>query len=320
MKRDTSRNRIGVSGPIDLSIIIVNFETRALLHQCVQSILDTTDHIDLEIIVVDNGSKDGSTAMVQSCFPDIRLIRNDKNLGFSAACNQGLGIMRGAYACLLNPDALVCKGAFDHMLDFMKANQRIGALGCKLLDANKTQQPSCFRFYTLKTVLFDYCLLPRRLEKTRLVGAYKPQGLAKPARVDWVQGACFVISASALEEVGLLDEDFFIYSEEVDWCYRAWQKGWEVWFTPKAAIIHYGAEASKQQDNPALLELYKSRYRFWLKHHGLYAACMLRLLVLMATVWNSLFLFLRFLLKRIKGKQLLKEVDVYWRIAIISRP
>ncbi len=301
--------------PIDLSVIIVSFNTRALLHQCLQSIRNVTPETSLEIIVVDNNSQDSSADMVRSCFPEVNLIINQGNRGFSAACNQGLRIMRGKYACLLNPDTLVLDGAFDHMIRFIESKPKAGVLGCKLLNIDKTVQSSCFKFYSHKTVLFDYCLLPKSLDKSLLAGVYKSRDLRESTEVDWVLGACQLLRGKAIKVVGLLDEDLFLYSEEVDWCYRAKKQGWEVWFTPDAQVIHYGGQAAEQQSQPALTQLYRSRYQFFQKHYGRGSAYLLKILISLTTVWNSLFLLLRFLLKRIKGKELLKQVSTYWKVA-----
>ncbi len=320
MKSNTFSHRPNASCQIDLSIIIVNYNTRVLLHQCIQSVRDAADRISIEIIVVDNNSGDGSAAMIQSCFPDVQLIGNDKNLGFSAACNQGLKTMRGIYACLLNPDTIVCNGALEHMVKLMQTHSRIGALGCKLLNDDGTEQCSCFRFYSLKRVMYDYCLLPKQINKSILIGDYDSKDLGTPTSVDWVLGACLFLRSKAIAEVGFLDEDLFMYSEEVDWCYRAKKKGWEIWFTPDAEIIHYGGQAAKQESHPALVELYRSRYQFFRKHHGLFLAYYLRILVAFLTIWNSIFLLLRFLLRRMEGRELTKQVGTYWKVAKLQRP
>ena len=301
--------------PIDLSVIIVSFNTRALLHQCLQSVRDATHETSLEIIVVDNNSRDSSADMVRSCFPEVNLIINHSNRGFPAACNQGLRIMRGKYACLLNPDTLVLDGAFDRMVRFLESNSKVGVLGCKLLNQDQTVQSSCFKFYSFKTVLFDYCLLPRSLDKSLFTGIYKSRDLREPTEVDWALGACLLLRGETIKAVGLLDEDLFLYSEEVDWCYRAKQQGWEVWFTPDAQVIHYGGQATGQQSQPALIQLYRSRYQFFQKHYGRSSACLLKILISAATIWNSLFLLSRFLLRRMKGKELLKQIGIYWGVA-----
>lgn len=305
---------------VDLTISIVNHSNRELLEQCLHSIFENTVRTSIEVFVVDNASSDGSTQLIKEEFPQVNLLINKVVLGFSANHNQVLRKAAGRYSLVLNEDTIVLPEALDKMVELMDTHPQAGAVGCKILNQHGEVQNSCFDFYNLRSVFLDYCLFPGGLIKNRFLGVNEPQHLAHGEKVDWLLGACILLRGDALKEVGLLDDSFFMYSEEVDWCYRAKQQGWEVLFTPNAQIIHYGGQATRKQEQPVLPQLYLSRYQFFQKHYGQYSSYLLKTLISMATAWNSLFLFLRFLLRRIKRKELIKEIGIYWNISKLLKP
>lgn len=255
----------------DVSIIIVNWNTRELLRDCLASIAAQTvaPH---EVIVVDNASRDGSAAMVQAEFPQVRLIANRDNRGFAAANNQGLEVARGANLLLLNPDTLVLEGAVDRMLDWLARHPDVGAAGCQVLEGPGVIQRTCFADPTpLNQAIVELGLMrfARRLSR-----------LGRPWYLDWdrrserdvdvVSGMFLLVPRRVLEEVGPLDPAFFIYAEEADWCRRIRKAGWRCVFTPEAQIIHLdGGSKSTAQIKPRMhVQMQKSNLIYARKHHG----------------------------------------------------
>jgi GT2 family glycosyltransferase len=261
---------------VDLSVVVVSYNTRELLWACLASVVANLGQHRLpdgqilsdELWVVDNASTDGSTEMVAREFPGAKLIANDENRGFAAANNMALQQSTGRYVLLLNPDTIVLDDALSRLVTFMDHHERVGAAGVKLLNPDRTLQHSCFRFPTLPMAFLDFFPLHHRLLDSRVNGRYPRQLYAgAPFPIDHPLGACFIVRRSASEQVGWLDESFFMYSEEVDWCIRLKRHGWEVYCVPEAQVIHYGAQSTQQVRGPMLVELYRSRYLYARKHH-----------------------------------------------------
>jgi len=251
---------------IDLSIIIVNWNTCDLLAQCLQSVYDTANSIDFEIIVVDNASTDGSQAMVRYRFPQIRLIENQENVGFARANNQALITSRGRYFLLLNSDTIVLPGTLEEMVRFADQNSDGGIIGCKLLNRDGSLQESWASFPTIWSELLGCNFRTRRLvEETPLI-----------YEVDWLGGACLLVRPAAINEVGLLDESFFMYSEETDWCFRMRRQGWQVYYLPGVGVIHLGGGSASRASVTQLIRLYESKIRFFRKHYSARQADLLR--------------------------------------------
>lgn len=205
---------------LDLTVSIVNHRHRDLLEALLESILTHTRNISYEIFVVDNASGDGSIEMVRSRFPRVRLLCNDRPLGFASNNNQVLRQGQGRYLVLLNDDMLLCNAALDHLVAFMDANSAVGAMGCKLLNENGTLQRSCWRqFPSPKTLLIDLFYLSMWLPQLSWVRDFEVtlHNSGSPVEVDYLLGACLMIRREALEQVGLLDESYFMFLEETDW-------------------------------------------------------------------------------------------------------
>ncbi|MHB0999874.1 MAG: glycosyltransferase family 2 protein [Armatimonadota bacterium] len=258
----------------DLSIAIASWNTKDLLHQCLESIYGTTSDIDYEIIVVDNASGDGSPDMVAESHPDVKLVRNRVNLGFAAACNIAFKHSEGRYFLLLNTDTIVLDNAFKKMVTFMDLHPDTGITGCKLLNADGSLQRSCSCFPSVKTELFDSLYLSKLFPKSKFFGCYSMNywNFNDTREVDFAGGSCLIVRREAIEEVGLMDEGYFMYTEEADWCYRMWMQDWKVYFYPGAQIIHLGGQSSKKYGSDILLHLYASRNRFIHKHQGMIMA------------------------------------------------
>lgn len=256
---------------VDLSIIIINYNVKKLLKECLQSIYRDTKRISFEIIVVDNNSSDGSVDMVRSEFPGMRLIENCQNLGFAKATNQGLRESRGRYILLLNPDTVVLPNALDEMVEFMDENPRAGALGCKLFNPDGSLQPSCRSFPTLRAAFFENSGLERLFPRNKLIGNYR-MGYWKHdcvREVDQPMGSALMLRRNAIDQVGPMDEQFYMYYEEVDWCYRIKNRGWKIYFNPRAEVIHYAGQSTGQASGNMLVERYRSMHKFFRKHFGM---------------------------------------------------
>jgi GT2 family glycosyltransferase len=254
---------------LDLSIIIVNWNARDLLSRCLKSLEKGTAGIAAETWVVDNASTDGSTDMVRSAFPELHLTANSKNLGFAAANNQSAMKARGRYLLLLNPDTEVLPGALHSLVAYADAHPEIGVLGPKLLDLDRSHQRSCWRGYPgLAMALSDALYLWKVpwIPIARL-SEYHSSELVEPRDVDHLLGACMLIRREAWRDVGYLDEGYFLFLEETDWCLRAKRAGWRVVYYPHAAIIHHGQHSTRQAPASNLLHLYRSYCHFYRRHH-----------------------------------------------------
>jgi GT2 family glycosyltransferase len=223
---------------------------------------------------VDNASSDGSVDMVRQEFPEILLVANQENNGFARATNQGITELgfpsRGAppYFLLLNADTVVQEGALEALLSFMHDQPHVGAAGPRLLNPDGTLQENAFRFPTLWMSLFDFFPLHGRLYRSRLNGRYPQMCGDSPFAIDHPLGACMLLRRKALTQVGLLDEGYFMYVEELDLCHRLKQARWQVYHIPAAEVVHYGGQSTRQVPDRMFVELHRSRYRFFHKHRS----------------------------------------------------
>jgi GT2 family glycosyltransferase len=275
------------SGAPDLSVVIVNWNTCGDLRECLSSIRDE----GAEVIVVDNASADGSRHMVEEEFPQARLIANTRNLGFATASNLGIEASHGRYVLLLNPDSEVRKGAFKALIDFGDRNPRIGIFGPKILNPDGSIQYSCRRFPNLKAGLFRNTILGRLFPKNAYIRDYLMTGWDhnEPRDVDWVSGAALVIRREAIDDVGLLDERFFMYCEDVDLAFRAGQKGWRVAYFPEAVVVHARAKSSDKAVYRMVIEFHRSMYRFFEKHYKRDASIPMRIIVPLGLIVRACF-------------------------------
>jgi GT2 family glycosyltransferase len=246
---------------MDISIIIVNWNTRDLLQNCLESIHKTIRDISYEIICVDNASQDGSVAMLQEKHPEVRLIQNEKNRGFGAANNQAMHVMTGRYALLLNSDTVLAENAVRELFTFMEAHPD-AAMACgQLLNADGSKQNSVASFPDLLTLLTNTSLLEYLFPNCYPSKRYKHD---QPIEVDSCIGACFLVRKRAIEDVGMLDERYFFFFEETDWAYQMKKDGWRVYHVPTAFIYHFQGQ-SIGRDIQSRIEFYRSRYQFFEK-------------------------------------------------------
>ena len=250
---------------MDLSIIIVNWNTKDLLLQCLESAYQNIKKIEMEVIVVDNGSTDGSIAAAEERFPEVKFIQNEMNLGFARANNQAFSLSRGRYLLLLNPDTIVKNGATEELISFMDAHLEAGVAGPQLLNSDGSKQNSIANFPSLATELFNKSLL-RRLFPKKFPG--KERDYTEPLEVDSVIGACMIVRQEVIEPVGLLDEDYFLFLEETDWCYRIKRAGWKIYHVPQAEISHFQGRGVEMEKKKAKVEYYLSLHHFFKKNRG----------------------------------------------------
>ena len=298
---------------LELSVIVVSWNVRDLLRACLRSVdaeLATLAAVEqgsvppsaaadgrserasaaqpdrarlemqssTEIIVVDNASVDGTTDMLRTDFPHVRVLANRHNAGFGAANNQALRVASGRYALLLNPDAEARPGAIGRLLTFLDQRPQAAGAGPRLLNPDGSTQPSRRRFPDVPTAFVESTVLQRYLGGLRRVRRFYLSETSddRPQRVDWLVGACLLLRRSALDEVGGFDERFFMYSEEMELCYRLRQAGHELWYVPEAEVLHHEAASSRQDLFRRNVTFHESRYRFFRKHHGAAPALALR--------------------------------------------
>lgn len=272
-RRRPNRSGLGAVNPapaLDLTICIVNWNTCADLRQALASVFAQAQQVACEVIVVDNGSRDGSPQMVRQEFPAAQLIANRVNRGFAAGNNQALRRARGRYCLLLNPDVIAHPGALRETVSFMEAHRQAGAAGLRILNPDGTLQYSCRRFPRLATGLFRKVPLGRLLPDNRWNREYLMSDWAHDTvrEVDWVSGAAMCLRRAALEQVGLFDEGYYMFCEDVDWCYRARQAGWKVYYVPQAVVTHAIGRSTDQRPLRMVVEFHRSMNRFYWKHYA----------------------------------------------------
>ena len=283
---------------MDLSIIIVNWNTRDLLKACLRSVYAETRGLTFEVFVVDNASTDGSPEMVRTEFPQVRLIQNNVNVGFAKANNQAIALSKGRYILLLNPDTLLRDNAFSRMVHFLRSHPDIGALGCKILTSEgKIDLRGAKGFPSLLGEFFELTRLSYRFPRSKFFGNYLMTywDHEDSREVDVLSGACLMIRREALEQVGLFDERFFLYGAEVDWYYRLKRMGWKVFYYSEAEIIHIGSQSTRQLGEKMGLERFRSRYRLFCKHKGKGYARAYKALLCLVTVIKVLGFWIGFL-------------------------
>ena len=255
---------------IDVSIVIVSWNTRDILRRCLRSICRHAKGIRFEVIVVDNASADGSSRMVREEFPSVILVENEKNRGFAAGNNQGMALARGRYLLLLNSDTTVLDNALVTLVSFADAHARAAVVGCRVLNPDRTLQPTCFMFPSVLNMVLSSSYLYKVFPRSRFFGRERMTWWARDDQreVDVVTGCIMLVRSEAIAEVGVLDERFFMYGEETDWCYRLKQAGWKVMFTPAAEIIHMGGQSSKQREPEMILQRRGSVLEFLRKHNS----------------------------------------------------
>ncbi len=267
---------------MDLSIIIINWNTCELLKDCLDSVFENAPKgRDFEIIVVDNASTDGSQDMVKAQFPQVSMIMNDENKGFAAANNQAMDIASGSKILLLNSDTLVHGDVLAKSLDYMDAHWHVGVMGCRVLNADGSLQYSTSQFPSF----WNLAVQTLGLDRQHFISAFRKYRMLDWNRqseryVETVSGCFLMVRRVCVEAVGNLDEDFFFFGEETDWCRRIREAGWRVAFAPVGSITHFGGGSSASLNHKRDLMLSEATIRLHRKHSGLFVALSVFLLLL----------------------------------------
>jgi GT2 family glycosyltransferase len=240
----------------DLSVSIVNTQSRELLLGCLESLEGT----DVEVVVLDNASEDGSVAAVRERFPRVRVIPQEFRAGFGANHNTVIRVTRGRYVYVLNEDTTAGDWGFERIVAYLDSHPQVAALGPRLVYPDGRQQASAWRFPTPVVTTLGLATLGK-------IGVKQSRG-TEPRAVDWVMGAALVLRREALAQVGLFDEGFFLYSEEVDLQLRLRQAGWEVHYFPEVTVVHHESQFSAGIPERRINEMWRSRHRYWHKHHS----------------------------------------------------
>ncbi len=254
---------------LDVSVIIVNYNTSDLLYQCVRSVYSQTTKSNCEVIVVDNNSSDGSVAMVQQKLSEVILVSNTVNRGFSKANNQGIRRSNGRYVLLLNSDTVILDNAIDKMVEFAEKHADVYGLGPKLLNSDGTLQKSHRAFPSIKFGVYKALGVQRLFPDNQTIKNYysSDADYDKTIEVETLSAACLMIRKSVLEHIGLLDEQSFMYAEDADMCYRLRNAGGKVVFFPETEIIHHGGQSSQKNSYRAILAYYQAFFRFYDKYY-----------------------------------------------------
>lgn len=232
---------------MDLSIIILNFKTKNLLRECLRTVEVAKPSLNFEVIVVDNASNDGTAEMLRAEFPSVRLIQSDRNRGYAGGNNLGIRAASGKYIMVMNPDILVWPQSIEKLVTFMDTHTDVGIAGPQLTNPDGTIQQSCYRYQTLLTPVYRRTILGKLPWAKRAVDLYLMKDFDhKTVRdVDWLLGGALIVRREAMEKVGLLDESFFLYFEDADWCRRFWEHGFRVTYVPDSSMVHFHQRASK---------------------------------------------------------------------------
>ncbi len=268
----------------ELAVVVVSYNTRELTRECLDSVYASLERSELDAVVylVDNASSDDSADMVRTHFPQVRLIASPENLGFAGGNNLALrdlgfgrpeqesGGCSNLQVLFLNPDTVVLDEAIETLCRFMRSRPRVGLAGVALVHSDGGVQHSAFRFPSLAQAFLDFFPLNQRLLDSRLNGRY-PRSLydaGNPFPVDHPLGAVMMVRGEAIRQIGLMDEGFFMYCEEIDWCMRMKARDWEIQCVPGARIVHHVAQSTRQFRDRMFIELWRSRYRLFDKHYG----------------------------------------------------
>lgn len=267
----------------DLSIVIIEWNTIDLLRDCLRSVYENCTGLNVEVVVVDNASVDGSPEMVEAEFPQVIQIRNTENRGFAAANNQGFERCTGRHVLLLNSDTYVLGGVLKQSVAYLDSHPNVGAMGCRVLNPDRTMQRTCSMWPRLLDLFFMSSGL-WKLKRPRIFGRYQMTHWKRNSEreVEVISGCYLMVRQSVLEQVGPLDEDFFFFGEETDWCRRMRDAGWRLMFAPVGEIVHYGSASARKLNHRRDLMLTDATIRLHRKHGGAAAA---------VTAWAILFGF-----------------------------
>jgi GT2 family glycosyltransferase len=270
----------------DVSIVIVSWNTRDILRDCLLSIFEQTREVSFAVSVVDNNSHDGSAVMVRTEFPKVKVIENVENRGFAAGCNQGMRASSARYMLLLNPDTVILDDAISRTVRYADLHSDVGVVGCQVLEDQNRITPTGFSFPDPLNVFLALSGLSRAFPRSRLFGRPEMSWWERTTErdVDVVTGMFMLVRSKAIAEVGLMDESYFVYSEEADWCYRFARAGWRRVFTPSARIVHLegGAKSTSQVRAKMFVQLQKSTMIYHKKNLGWFAWSLVKIIYIVS--------------------------------------
>jgi len=269
-KHIPSERKLNLKHTVDVSLVIVNWNTRDILRACLNSIYKETREIQFETIVVDNASNDGSASMIRTEFPHTIILENPGNRGFAAAANQGMRSAKGRYVLLLNPDSVILHNSVAKAIRFADDHPEAAVIGCRVLSLDRSVQQACFMFPSILNLCLSTTYLCKLFPHNKFFGREDMTWWHQTdvREVDVVRGCFMVVRQKAIEQVGALDEDFFMYGEETDWCYRFKKAGFKIMFTPTCEIIHIGGASTVHMQAGMRLQLEGSILLFMKNHKG----------------------------------------------------
>jgi len=297
---------------MDLSIIIVSWNTAELTEKCLESVFSNPPNRDYEVWVVDNASNDNSVERIRKRFPNVLIIENPQNIGFGRANNLAMDRASGKYIGLLNSDTVVYPGTFTNLIDFMNDHPRAGACGSHYKNPDGSLQTSCYPFPTLFREIWRLL----HLDKILTYGVYQMSGwdLEEPREVDVLQGASLLLRKEALEKVGLFDPAYFMYTEEVDLCFRLKKAGWSLFWVPTSIIKHFGGQSTRQAASDMFIRLYQSKLIFFRKQYGNFSAWGYKAILLITTIIRLVISPLAWLLAPKERKRIPGIISNYIRL------
>lgn len=301
---------------MDISIIVVNWNTVDMLRDCLTSVVQNLDDLDAEVIVIDNASSDGSQEMVEREFQNVVLIKNKENVGFAAANNQGFRIAKGEYVLLLNSDTIVHGDVLKQSVNYLAEHKSVGAMGCRVLNTDGSVQLTCSEFPTLTNLLVMSSGL-WKLKSPRWFGKYLMTDWQRDSErsVEVISGCYLLLRQEVIREVGPLDEHFFFFGEETDWCYRIRSAGWQLMFAPVGEITHHGGGSVKKLNHKRDLLLTNSKVKLHRKHGGLVAASVCWLILAFFNATRAVFWTLR---NMVSSSPVTKERALHFRRVFLA--
>jgi GT2 family glycosyltransferase len=267
---------------MDISVVIVAWNARHYLELCLESLAEAPPRRSMEVLVVDNASNDGTAEMVESRFPDVKLIKSSENLGFAKGNNVAIRQCQGRYIALVNPDVILFPGCLDALADFLDENPKVGNVGPRVFNPDMTQQSTCRRFPTLWNNFCSATSMATAFKNSKLFAGEHMWFFAhdRTLPVDVLVGCFSMIRREAFDEVGLLDEGLFMYGDDVDWCRRCWKAGWEVVFYPGARAIHDRGKTTAPYPVRFAVAQQRSILYYWRKHHTFWGVTGIRSIML----------------------------------------
>jgi hypothetical protein len=301
---------------IDLSIIIVSWNCKEYLQKCLRSIVSYPPICAYEIVVVDNASSDGTIESVRLLFPEVKIIVNDKNQGFAAANNIALKQCQNRYFLLLNPDTIVFHGALQALVEYADRHSNAWGVGPAIVNADGSPQRTGIRFPNNWNILVETLFLDKIFPQSRIFGSHRElyidPSLAR--KVDYVQGSCLLIKHEAIQIIGMLDEKYFMYFEETDWCYRVHQMGGEVHYISESTIKHYGGSESAHYDSWKVLQYHRSLLRYYKKHYSIFSRILIRCILFIRSLIRAFGWAVVMILHPLQRKKALSTCNGYCKL------